>query len=63
MGGGVDRECRGADYDDDSPGYFSVAHASSLARCQETSSRKIHAKGVPGLHGGKSPPPRAAEAF
>jgi len=35
VGGGVDRECRGADWDDDSPGYFSVAHASSLARCQE----------------------------
>ena len=34
MGGGVDRECRGADWDDDSPGYFSMAHASSLARCQ-----------------------------
>ena len=48
VGGGVDRECRGADWDDDSPGYFSVAHASSLARCQETSSWKIYADGVPG---------------
>ena len=35
VGGGIDRECRGADWSDDSPGYYSVAHASSLARCQE----------------------------
>ena len=35
VGGGVDRECRGADWDDDSPGYYSVAHAHSLARCQD----------------------------
>jgi len=46
VGGGVDRECRGADWDDDSPGYFSVAHASSLARCQERCLELTICKGV-----------------
>mmetsp|Transcript_32515 Transcript_32515/g.75157 ORF Transcript_32515/g.75157 Transcript_32515/m.75157 type:complete len:920 (+) Transcript_32515:42-2801(+) len=35
VGGGVDRECRGGSWSDDSPGYFSVAQANSLSRCQE----------------------------
>jgi len=46
VGGGVDRECRGADWDDDSPGYYSVAHAHSLVRCQERCMELTICRGV-----------------
>jgi len=44
--GGVDVECRGADPEDDSPGYYSLVEASSLQRCQDRCLALTICKGI-----------------